>query len=321
MLRRLAVLFAAALLAAPAAAADGPGPLAQQGGDGVLSPDGTLRYVALPVSDAQWTAVTATSTSSGRTGNHADLNGSWGIPTLNGAGPGLGLSADGRRLVLAETSQAMPSKFVVYDPRTMQFKNGIVLKGSFTFDAISPDGSRVYLIQHMASDVSRYVVRAYDLERQQLLPGRIADRTQKGWVMQGYPLTRTTSADGRMVYTLYQNSGGYPFVHALDTVAGVAHCVGIPFAGDQGMLFNIVLSLHGKTLAVHWRSGRPWYAIDTTTWRIAPAHRAFPWLWVAVGGAAPLLAAAAFLLRRRRRQELDKELSDLLRLPKREVVV
>src|SRR4051812_38397701 len=102
MLRRLAVLLVAALFAAPAAAAGGPGPLAQQMGDGVLSPDGSTRYVALPVSDMQWTAVTATSTSSGRTGLVADINGSWGIPTLNGGGPGLGLSADGRRLVLAE---------------------------------------------------------------------------------------------------------------------------------------------------------------------------------------------------------------------------
>jgi hypothetical protein len=321
MVRRLAVLFVIALLAAPAAAADGPGPLAQQGGDGVLSPDGMTRYLAIPVNGADWTVVTATSTSSGRTGMSADVIGSWGIPTLNGTGPAGGLSADGRRLVLGQTSQAVPSKFVVYDPRTMQFEGGIVLNGSYTFDAISPDGSRMYLIQHMLSNVSRYVVRAYDLERQRLLPGRIADRTQKGWVMQGFPMTRTTSSDGRMVYTLYQNPGGYPFVHALDTVAGVAHCIGIPFTGNQNGMYNVVLSLHGKTLAVHWRSGRPWYAIDTTTWRITPAHRAFPWLWVALGCAAPLLAGAAFVLRRRRRQEFDEELAHLLRLPEREVVV
>jgi hypothetical protein len=320
MLRRLAVLVVAALLAAPAAAADGPGPLAQQGGDGVLSPDGSLRVVALPVNGAERTLLTSTSTSSGRTGMTADLIGSWGIPTLNGGGPGLGLSADGRRLVLAETRSGFPSKFVVYDPRTMRLENGIVLRGSYTFDAISPDGSRVYLIQHMATDVSRYVVRAYDLERQRLLPGRIADRTQKGWVMQGYPTTRTESADGRMVYTLYQNPGGYPFVHALDTVAGVAHCIGIPMT-NQGPIFNVVMSLHGKTLAVHWRSGRPWYAIDTTTWRLTRAHAGFPWPWVALGCGAPLLAGGAFLLRRRRREEFDEELADLLRLPERRVTV
>jgi hypothetical protein len=84
---------------------------------------------------------------------------------------------------------------------------------------------------------------------------------------------------------------------------------------------NVVLSLHGKTLAVHWRSGRPWYEIDTTTWRIAPVHAHFAWLWVGVGCAAALLAAAAVLLRRRRRQEFEEELTDLLRLPERQVVV
>ena len=53
--------------------------------------------------------------------------------------------------------------------------------------------------------------------------------------MDGYPLTRVTSADGRWVYTLYQNGGvgGYPFVHALDTVRGVAHCIGVPLTQPE----------------------------------------------------------------------------------------
>jgi hypothetical protein len=109
-------------------------------------------------------------------------------------------------------------------------------------------------------------------------------------------------------------------VHALDTVRAVAHCVGIPVTSGNA-ISNVVLSLHGKTLAVHWRSGRPWYEIDTTSWRIAPAHAGFPWLWVGVGCAAALLAAGAALLRRRRGQRLDKELAGLLRLPERRVVV
>ena len=38
-----------------------------------------------------------------------------------------------------------------------------------------------------------------------LLPGRIADQTQKSWVMQGRATGRATTADGRWVYTIYQN--------------------------------------------------------------------------------------------------------------------
>jgi hypothetical protein len=97
------------------------------------------------------------------------------------------LSTDGKTLVLTETTPGTQSTFLVYDPRKMQFRTGVVLDGKFTFDALSPDGSRLYLIQQMsAADLSRYVVRAYDLRRRRLLPGRIADRTQKSWVMSGY---------------------------------------------------------------------------------------------------------------------------------------
>jgi hypothetical protein len=316
MLRRLFLLFvAAALLTAPAAAGDGIASLAQQGGDGVLSPDGQMRYVALDTGGAQWTLLTSTSTSSGRTAMTASLIGSWGIPTLNGNAPAIGLSADGRRLVLAETAPSDPSKFVFYDPRTMRFVGGAVLKGSFTFDALSPDGTRMYLVQHTSTlDQSRYVVRAYDLEHGRLLPGRIADRTQKNWVMQGYPVTRASSGDGRMVYTLYQNPGGYPFVHALDTVAGVAHCVGLPLSNDR--LYDVTLAVHGKHVSV----GRS-YEIDTTTWRLSRTHAGFPWWTLSFAALLPFAAAGALLLRRRRQQELDEELADLLRLAEREVVV
>jgi hypothetical protein len=111
-----------------------------------------------------------------------------------------------------------------------------------------------------------------------LLPHRIADRTQRNWVMVGYPQNRVTSEDGRYVYTLYGNPQNVPFIHALDTVRGVAHCIGLPLrSGDQS---NLVLALRngGRTLAVHWLSGRPWYTVDTRTWRLARDHGGgFPW--------------------------------------------
>ena len=190
-----------------------------------------------------------------------DIPGSYGIPTINWTQGGDSLSHDGRLLVLGKTQPTSPSAFLVYDPRSFRLKQRIALPGNFSFDALSPDGTRMYLVQHTraaSGDYAHYVVRAYDLRTKKLLPGRIADRTQRSWVMNGYPLTRVSSADGRWVYTLYQNGGdGYPFVHALDTVRGVAHCIGLPMTNG---LYNLVLSLHGSTLAVHWLSGRPWYA-------------------------------------------------------------
>src|SRR4029077_18738176 len=95
---------------------------------------------------------------------------------------------------------------------------------------------------------------------------------------------RTSSLDGRWVYTLYQNPGGYPFVHALDTVRGVAHCIGLPWRGSQDGFYNLRLTLHGRSLAVHWLSGRPWLRVDTRTWRVAADRRdGLPWIAVAAG--------------------------------------
>jgi hypothetical protein len=330
MLRRLTatafVLAGLVFVSAPAAAGDGPGPYTMQGGEGVLSPDGSLRYLALAVGGGEWTSLQSIRTADGRGRAQADLSGAWGVSTMFGDGRWTSLSPDGRTLVLAQTigNTNGQSSFLVYDPRTAKFRQSIVLEGNYTFDALSPEGRRLYLIQHVSvMNGSRYVVRAYDLRKERLLPGRIADRTQKGWVMQGYPVTRTTSSDGRMVYTLYDNPGGYAFVHALDTVRGVAHCVGLPLT-SRDPIYDIALAVHGKSLAVRGHTRRLRYEIDTTTWRLSSAHDAFPWLWVALGCAVPLAGAGTLLVLLRRRrggEEFEEELADLLRVPEREVVV
>jgi hypothetical protein len=154
------------------------------------------------------------------------------------------------------------------------------------------------------NDFQHYVVRAYDLDAHTLLPGRIADKAQKSWVMQGFPITRTTSAGGRWVYTLYENPGGYPFIHALDTVRAVAHCIGLPLSSsNQVPLAKVALSLHGATLAVDRKGGKPWLSVNTATWRISQPEStsAFPWLWIGAGLAGAAGLAAAGLLYRRRR--------------------
>ncbi len=111
-------------------------------------------------------------------------------------------------------------------------------------------------------------MRAYDLATHTLLPGRIADKTQKSWVMQGWAISRAATADGRWAYTLYANPGGYPFIHALDTVRGVAHCIGLPWTAVQDPVYNFSLALKGNTLAVKWQDGRTWRRVDTRSWRI-----------------------------------------------------
>jgi len=297
----------AALVLAPAALADGPGvsPGVDFGGDGVVSASGLVRYTTL--SEPRSTLLEATRTSDGHVLRWRSLSGAFAIPFVSYDGVTGGLARNNRLLVLSESAYGLRSSsvFRLVDPKTFRYTT-ISLDGDFVFDALSPDAKRLYLIQHVsAANLTRYVVRAYDLARNRLLPGAIADRTQRNWVMQGSPLTRATSARGRFVYTLYQNPGGYPFVHALDTVRGVAHCIGLPWTGEQTIFSTMKLTLadRGGTLriAVPWTgSGAPptlpSFRIDTQTYRLLPAPATpkghFPW-WALGFVPLPLLLAAA----------------------------
>jgi hypothetical protein len=225
-------------------------------------------------------------------------------------GTAAGVSTDGSTLVLGDTAYGQPlkarSRFVALSTRTLRPLAHVDLRGDFSFDALSPDANRLYLVQHLsAQDLTRYVVRAYDLRRGRLLPGWIADRTQRGWVMHGLPATRVTSADGRWVYTLYMQQGGFPFVHALDTERSVAHCIGIPWRGASAAVWNMRLALRdgGRSLAISWTSGRPYLAIDTSTWRISDDVRSggsFPgWLLGAVAGVLVVALFVGVAVRRR----------------------
>lgn len=312
MLRRLLACFAVALATAPAALAGGPSPPVTEGG--VVAPGGGVRYVAVRNGDA--TRVEAVRTTDGHVLRSRSYSGRWGIPSVAFDGSPGAVSRDGETLVLASTAGGAPlrarSSFQVLSTRNLGARTEVALRGDFAFDALSPDGSRLYLIQHVSeANLSRYVVRLFDLERNRLLPGRIADRTQRGWVMEGLPVTRATSADGRWAYTLYSRPGGYPFVHALDTVRGVAHCVGIPWTGNQDRVWQLRMTLRdgGRTLGVHWRSGREYLAIARDTWRISYPSRTtaaggsgFPWWTAGLAGAAALLAAATLAGSARRRR-------------------
>jgi hypothetical protein len=314
MLRRLLVLLVLGLGTASAAFAAGPDPGVMIAGKGVKGPDGNVRYVARGGPGA--TTHVVAEARDGSVLRSATLRGRFGVPAITFQGETGGVSTDGSTLVLADTRTGngeyplkRHSSFAVLDAKTLRLRARIELRGHYTFDALSPDGSRLYLIQHVSAvKLMHYVVRAYDLANRQLLPGRIADKSQRGWVMNGMPLARTTSADGRWVYTFYTNPGGYPFVHALDSVQGLAHCIGIPWKGSENNLWHLRLSVRdgGRTLSLHWRSGRPYLAVATGTWRIShpevarpAAPSGFPW-WIVGVALAVLAAAAAAVLGRRR---------------------
>jgi hypothetical protein len=308
------VVTAVALTFAHGALADGPPIPVSQGGTGVANhAQPGLHYVTVPAG-ARGTILETVDQRHGSVLGWWHLNGLWGIPTVSWVGQGL--SADGRTLVLAapESPYASPSHFLVMKTRTMKVLRRITLRGPFSFDAISPDGSRLYFIQYThAGDLTHYVVRAYDLRANRLLPGRVADRSEHETTMSGYPVSRATSGDGRWDYTLYAKPTGGAFVHALDTVRAVAHCIALP---ANSRIYSVSLSLlaGGRTLAADLPHGRRWLNVSVGSWRVsrpapATARAGSPWAWIGagIGGALALLAAGALLLRRRRGQRVEKQ--------------
>ena len=270
MIRRLGSLLVVvgALAVVQSAAAAYPAPFALQGGQGLPSADASLRFAALKVgADSRIAAVRDDAIVMART-----VSGAFGIATLTQSGLAGGLFHDGSAFVLQSVGLKPTSRFMVVNAKDLVPRDTITLKGTFGFDALSPDGAKLYLIQHTSTqDIQHYIVRAYDLNTHKLLPGRVADKTQRSWVMQGWAVDRVTSADARWVYTLYSNPGGYPFVHALDTVRGVAHCIGVPWRGDQNAPWDmrLVLRPDGKSLSVNQKSGQGFVAVDTSTWKIS----------------------------------------------------
>ena len=267
-MRRLVLLCALAVFAAPAAAASGPTPGAVQGGDGVWA--GPLNYVAV----RHGAATDVVLSRAGSTLRTARVKGNWGIPLVTLPQQAGGVSHDGRTLVLAQASFPRTplravTRFLVLDAKRLAVTRSIRLPGDFSYDALSPDGSTLFLVQHTSNvDLTHYRVRAYDLRAGRLLSRVIADKRQASWVMNGYPMARATGPGGRWEYTLYSQPDNYPFVHALDTVSKTAVCVGIPWKWTQDMSPATLTVKNGK-LVIELGLNATRYVLDTKTLRLA----------------------------------------------------
>jgi hypothetical protein len=217
----------------------------------------------------------------GRVSRTVALSGHWGLPLVAyGTAPG-GLSPNGNVLVLSDAvnidGRLRPrSRFAIVDTRTLDVTRTIALRGDYSFDALSPQAATLYLIHHVSSeDATRYQVQAYDLRSGRLLPGVIADRSQKSWIMRGLPVARATEPGGRWVYTFYEQSDTYPFVHALDTVAHTAVCIGIPANWVDPWIGAARLRLvHGRLL-IEQSDGKVRYTVDVSkrSFPVSPGTR------------------------------------------------
>lgn len=269
----------AALALVPAAAAVGPSLPAVNGGAGITSAAGDVNYVTRlgdPTSLGK-ASTRIVERSQGTVLRTADVDGSWGIQLATLDGALAGLSPDGRVLALSDNVRPdgnlrTRSRFAIVDTHTLAITRTITLSGDFSVDALSPKAGMLYLIHHVSrKDATKYQVKAYDLNAGRLLPGVIADKSQAGWIMAGYPIARATSADGGWVYTLYRQDSNYPFVHALDTVHGRAVCVGVPanWTTENRWISGAKLELAAGKLAIKTQNDETRFLLDTQTFRIS----------------------------------------------------
>jgi hypothetical protein len=314
--RRLLLIVAiAGLLACPAGAtADG---LPIRGVDasrtGLTDSSGS-RYVTLNADGS--TVVARTEVRGGEISASRVIDGRFTIPAVAYDGSPSGISADGRTLVLIRPRVAFPQRrttLALIDTARLRVRDVIALRGNYSFDAISPDGSTLFLIEYTSPrDPTRYEVRAYDLASRRVLPEPIVDPSEPDERMAGMPVSRAAGPDGRWAYTLYDGSGHEPFIHALDTVALQAVCIDLPQLEGRRNLFMLSLQTdrRGRELTVlQGRPGQPGSQpllnVDMRSFAVSepsavPAGEGDPpWLLIGALGAALGVGFALVLAGRR----------------------
>jgi hypothetical protein len=281
------------------------------GATGLVTPTGQARYVTMPAGAN--TVVARVSRQDGRILASTLLLGTFTIPAVAYDGSASGLSGDGHTLVLIEPRASFPraeTRLAVLDTQPLMRRTTIPLHGDFSFDAVSPDGSSLYLIQYTSvADPTKYNVRVYDLDSSRLVKAPVVDPHDRGEQMRGQPLTRATTRDGRWAYTLYDGGGRTPFVHALDTKTRSARCIDLAaLAGTD--LTRVGLKLDGRHgLLSVTRGIRPVLNVDLSSFQVRPPPTGtpgFPWLLTVLLGLGGLVIAAVLPARIRRSKGRDQ---------------
>lgn len=232
---------------------------------------GDIRYAAF--AGGTHTVLQAIRRDSDRVLRSKSLRGTWGIPLVAYDGTADGLSRNGRTLILANPSNASPeakrSSFLIVDTKRFRVVKTVKLKGSFSFDALSPNVRYAYLIEHLWATEStpRYRVRAYDLRKDRLLARVISDKSSWETDMAGFPVSRL--AHGGWAYTLYGAVGPRPFIHALDLKNAIAVCIDMPWKYQPEKVFEFRLRRDGdRNLVVAGPRGRALAVVDMQDKRV-----------------------------------------------------
>jgi murein peptide amidase A len=211
----------------------------------VTEQDGTAyRYVTVnPQAKPALTVVERIDMSDGAIDRWWYLRGSYVVPAVAYDGSPGGLSANGRSLALINFSRTFPpppTKVAILDTdlylrhprqpgqhRPQHAIRYLNLRGHFAFQAISPNGSKLYMRHYRRRDRgSAYDRRPddFDLWTLDTSNGGLAPRpltvSNSGRQLAGLPISGATSPDGRWAYALYDGDMRLPFLLALDTATG-----------------------------------------------------------------------------------------------------
>jgi hypothetical protein len=245
----------------------------RSGEDGLEAIAGSTsqRLFGLPsgVPDGTWSQLVS-ATTTGKTTTVRDLripelegvsqtiDGIWRLPTVGLDSTPVGVSDDGHTIVLVEDRAATaagstaigPSRFAVVDRTAAATPRIVELAGAFEYDALSPDGSILYVVEHLAGPPDgHYQVRALDTASGLLREGAVADKNEGDEAMAGWPIAQARRPDG-MVFTLYHGAE-HPFIHALSSIDAWALCIDLPAAGADD---PATASDWGLTATVNGRS-------------------------------------------------------------------
>jgi hypothetical protein len=237
---------------------------------------GGAHVVTIAGANASSTRVRLVRDRDGTTIRQRVLTGKLGVPAVTFNGVAEGTWADGRRLVLSSSvyDDQSRTRFTVIDTRTLRPLKTIALRGAFAFDALSPDGRRLYLLQFPQGLDSgiRYVVRSLNMRTGRLEPGAIVDRTEPDEQMNGIAMYRAWSPDRTWAYTLYNGGASHAFIHALDTRTRTARCIDLPWKGNaQAILEHAQLSVKAGALTLVGPDGRLLASVDTHTFAVTLA--------------------------------------------------
>ncbi len=198
---------------------------------GVLAVDGRTLLTAQV--RGRTTVLRRVAVSSGRVIAHRTIPGRWSFQTAAADGTLVAGGDHGQPIALVAAARARGYLGDARSTRIALLPSGLAgelqvltLRGNFGVDAVGPDGSYLYLVQHLTGE--HYQVRAYDLLARKLLTRPVVSKTEPNERMQGLPLARATSPTGSMVLTLYRKPSGQPFVHALFATALYAVCIDLP---------------------------------------------------------------------------------------------